>query len=252
MLDPFYPKQINFLIKKVFINKNLIVAISKKLKIICKKHKVKNIWHRCNPVDENKFYIDYKNKYKLRYRLTNFSKQDIVLSYVASICKRKNHVFILEVLKFLPLQYKLVIAGPINYSEINYKFEILNKIKELKLEKRVFFKIKFIKNIDQYIKLSDVYVIPSLSEGFGTTVLEAQACGVPVVSNLLKNVTDDYIINGKGGYSITMNIEKFAKKIKLASRISKKILTINAKMIKSKYSTQTIDAEYYNKISQIL
>lgn len=252
MKNPFYPKQMDFLIKKVFFkDKNLVVAISKELEILSLKNKIRSIWQRPNPFDEKKFYIDYKNKYKLRKLYSKFSKTDVVLCYVASLIDTKNHIFLLKVLKLLPTNFKLIISGPENINNLNMYSKISKEIKNLSLSSRIQFEKKFIDNIDEYMKLSDVYLIPSNKEGFGTSILEAQACGIPVVSFLLKNVNDNEIIEGEGGYFSSASEKMFAKKIKLSLKISKKTLIKNSKFISSRASAKVIDKLYFKKISQL-
>ena len=250
--NPFYPSQIDFLIKKIFIKKNLIVAISKKIAIICKNKKIKNVWQRPNPVNEKKFFPDQKNKYKFRKSLTKFTKKDIVLSSLGSLVSRKNHIFLLDVLKILPKKFKLIIVGPINKKEVNYFKDLKKKVLELGLKSRVQIKKKFISNIDEYIKLSDVYLFPSKSEGLGTSILEAQACGIPIVSNLLKNITDCEIKDGYGGYCASLDPKNFKRKIELSLKIPKKKLIKNSEMILKRASSEVIDKEYYYYISNIL
>ena len=90
----------------------------KKLQELCKTHKVKNIWMRPNPINENKFYIVNKiEKLKLRNKLTNFSNDDIVMTHIATFIKQKNHIFLLDVLKKLPEKYKLYLGGTVENNE---------------------------------------------------------------------------------------------------------------------------------------
>ena len=156
---------------------------------------VKNIWMRPNPINENKFfYIDKLEKHKLRNKLTNFSKKDIILTHIASFMKQKNHIFLLEVLKKLPEEYKLYLGGPVQNDEHKKNFELVkNKITKLNLTDRVVITKGFTTKIDKYIKLSDVFLFPAWNEALGTPILEAQACGVPVVVNLIKGSTDLWV-----------------------------------------------------------
>ena len=82
---------------------------------------------------------------------------------------------------------------------------------------------KFFENMDEYIKLSDIFLFPTWNEALGTPVLEAQACGVPVVANLMKGSTDYWIKNNVGGFAIEkFNDEIWAEKIKLALKFQTK------------------------------
>ena len=54
-------------------------------------------------------------------------------------------------------------------------------IKELKIEKKVLI-LGFKNNPFKYIAKSDVFILPSLYEGFPNTLIEAMACGTPVIA----------------------------------------------------------------------
>ena len=253
MATPYYPVQFKKIFRKIFQTKNtMMIPISKKLEELCKINDVKNYWLRPNPIEEDKFFfVDKDKKYKLRSSLTNFSKEDIVLTHIASFMKQKNHIFTLEILKRLPDNYKLCLGGPVVNSEYEQNFKLVeNKIKELSLNKRVFLNRGFIENIDEYIKLSDVFLFPTWNEALGTPILEAQACGVPVVANLMLGSSDYWIKEGEGGYLVkTFDAKIWAEKIKLALNIRDKILIENSLKILGKASTKIIDQEYLRRLN---
>ena len=56
--------------------------------------------------------------------------------------------------------------------------EIRNKVKELKMEKEVFF-VGTKSNVNQYMWAMDIFIFPSLFEGLGLGLIEAQATGLP-------------------------------------------------------------------------
>ena len=256
MNTPYYPIQFERFFKKIFQRNNtMMIAISKKLRDLCENHKVKNIWMRPNPVNEKKFYtIDKSEKIKLRHKLTAFTNDDVVLMHIASFIKRKNHIFLLDVLKSLPRNYKLCLGGPVDSDEHEDNFEkVHDKINKLNLKERVYLKKGFCKNIDEFIKLSDIFLFPTWNEGLGTPILEAQACGVPVVANLMHGSTDYWIKDGIGGFLVEKFNEKiWAEKIISALSISDKILKENSLNILKIASENNIDLQYYKKMQSLL
>jgi glycosyltransferase involved in cell wall biosynthesis len=100
--------------------------------------------------------------------------------------------------------------------------------------------------------LSDVFLFPTWNEALGTPVLEAQACGVPVVANLMKGVNDDLINDGVGGYLVEkFNSDIWAEKIVLATQIKNETLRENSLKITKIASTENIDLEYFKIIKSI-
>lgn len=65
-----------------------------------------------------------------------------------------------------------------------------------------------------YIKASKVLVLPSVREGFGLIVAEANACDIPVITTDHKNnAARELIIEGKNGYLSQVNASHLAKQI---------------------------------------
>lgn len=65
-----------------------------------------------------------------------------------------------------------------------------------------------------YMKSSKVFVLPSIREGFGIVVLEANACELPVVIVKHKmNAACDLINNGENGFISELSDEDLAEKI---------------------------------------
>ncbi len=105
----------------------------------------------------------------------NLADDDVILCMVGRLTYKKNHAFMLEVLKMLPNKYKLCICG-----DGELLTELTNKVHAAGLQDRVCF-TGFVQNVGEIIKMCDLMVIPSKWEGFGLISIEAFACGVPVI-----------------------------------------------------------------------
>ena len=69
-------------------------------------------------------------------------------------------------------------------------------------------------NLYGLMKSSKLLALPSLREGFGLVVVEANAAGIPVVTTRHKdNAAQDLIEDGVNGFLADPNIEAFAEKI---------------------------------------
>ena len=89
-------------------------------------------------------------------------------------------------------------------------------VKTLKLTKNVLFP-GFLENHDEVyalMKSSKVFVLPSTREGFGIVVIEANACGIPVITtNHKDNAAKDLIEEGKNGSACGLDEKEMAGRI---------------------------------------
>ena len=91
--------------------------------------------------------------------------------------------------------------------------------KQLNLQKNILFKgfVKENKEVIALIKSSKVFVLPSTREGFGISVIEANACGIPVITISHKdNASKDLITQDKNGYVCKLNEKDIAEAISQA------------------------------------
>ena len=99
--------------------------------------------------------------------------------------------------------------------------------------------------------MSDVFLFPSISEGLGTPALESQACGTPVIANLIYGVTDKIIISDHGGYAIKLEIDPWIKHIHKALFIPPQVLKTNSMKILSESGSKNVDKKYFEKIEEL-
>lgn len=120
---------------------------------------------------------DFKNKKTKNKKSIGFADSDIVLINVAYDTPNKNLKFLYRMLSSLPANYKLVRVGKNTEENIEYSKKI-----------NVYSRIKFIENLDdyqlrKYYHNSDIFVYPSIFEGFGYGNVEAMASGLPVITS---------------------------------------------------------------------
>lgn len=93
---------------------------------------------------------------------------------------------VIKSLEYLPTNVKFLIlgAGPDEDA-------LKSLVKKLKLERRVFFLGQIgHEDLPKYLKISDIFIRPSLSEGLGNSFLEAMAAGLPVIATPVGGIVD--------------------------------------------------------------
>lgn len=114
-----------------------------------------------------------------KFGLPNASDQKYLL-YVGSEFPRKNLAALLSALSALPPNVRLLKVGDSGGKRFRRRTEQLTR--RLGLEERVFFFERVPEtDLPLFYSAADVYICASYLEGFGHPVLEAMACGTPVV-----------------------------------------------------------------------
>ncbi|WP_374723709.1 glycosyltransferase family 4 protein [Calidifontibacillus erzurumensis] len=125
----------------------------------------------------------------------------LVLS-VGELNKNKNHETVIKAIAKL--------NNPNIFYVICGKGSLESYLKKLIFEQKVNNQVKFLgyrKDIIEICKASDVFVFPSFREGLSVALMEAMACGLPVVCSDIRG-NRDLIVNGKGGFLVNPGIEE--------------------------------------------
>jgi glycosyltransferase involved in cell wall biosynthesis len=234
------------------------ICISKRLESMCRRNGItQSIWTRPNPVDVQRFHLERHRKSEHRRKNTIFNDQDIVLLNISNFIPRKNQILIIEALRLLPERFKLVLGGPIveagphQTRDAQFLEFIKAKIEEYGLPQRVQLTPRFISNIEEYMKMADVYVFPTKAEGLGTPMLESICCGTPVVATRIEGITDQWIKDGVNGYLSELDAADLAQRIQQAVKIPLSQLDRAAQALQSVVDTNAIDAVYYRLLDSL-
>lgn len=130
-------------------------------------------------VDTERFFFD-KEVYKSRR--TEIKSGKIKLLVVGRIEEAKGIRYLIQAIEILKIEYPsicLSIVGPLDRGGR----EILDSIKTKELENNIsYMGISPSEELPSVINNHDILVSPSLHETFGLTIIEAMACGKPVVA----------------------------------------------------------------------
>jgi glycosyltransferase involved in cell wall biosynthesis len=100
----------------------------------------------------------------------------------------------------------------------------------------------------EYLNISDVLLLPSYREGFGSIVINAAAMGIPTIAYDCYGLTDS--VSYKNGYLVKEgDIKNFTEKMfKISQDLkeNKKNVTYNCQKWASKFSSDLYDKEFTN------
>ena len=220
-------------IKNVLKKADGVFAVSNALKHEIIKTGVEGISDKTkiswNSVDLNKFMPKTDYSFKEKYNI----KDKPVVLFIGNLIKRKNVDSLLEAKKISNSDYYLVIVGdgPL------FK-KLKKKVDEDNIHDVIFTGSRG--DVEKIIPCCDVLILPSFSESFGLVLIEALACGKPVIGSDVGGITE--IITGDVGLLINPN-----KISSIANAIDK---IINDEDLRLKLSTNARDrAEYFSKVT---
>lgn len=180
---------------------------------------IKNAINIDSFIFNNKIRDEYKEKLGIK-------ENELVIGHIGRLVSTKNHSFLLKVFAEINKERDSVLLiigqGPLEK-------EIRNQVDEFGLKQRVIF-LGQKKDINNYYQIIDAFILPSLYEGFGMTLLEAQASNLPCVASteVPKEVK---LINDFEFIPLDSDIKKWSKTVlkllKKNERKSNKELLVN-------------------------
>ncbi len=182
-----------------------------------------------NAIDSEKFRYSEKRRLEMRKKLK--VENDFVIIFVGRLDPQKNPLFLLEIfaeIKKVVGNAKLLIVG-----DGILKDSIRNKIEALGIGESVMM-LGTRSDIDDLLQAADIFLLPSIFEGLGIVLIEAQASGIKAYTSK-KVVPDEAKITDLLEFvSLDNSAEEWAKVI------------INNKMINHRDTKDEICAAGYD------
>lgn len=228
----------NYFLRKTQYNVDLYIAVSTatKNKLIknanINPNKIEILY---NFVDLEKFnpsQIKKVDRIKNRKKI-GLTEMDFVIGFAGRLNKIKGCDILIKSVPHINIKnFKLMVAGD------GVERNRLEKLAySLNIENNLIF-LGYVKDVVQFYSLIDCLVVPSRSESFGLSVVEAQALGVPVIASNIKGLNEVVLDKKTGLLFESGNENDLAEKIELiySDEILRMELTKNGLDNVKKYS----------------
>lgn len=144
-----------------------------------------------NAINVSKYNFNKKLREKVRLEL-GVENSELLLGCVARFTKQKNHSFLIDVffsIKQYNINSKLFLIGDGEMYE-----QIKNKVVLKGLSDSIVF-LGLRNDIAELLQAFDVFLLPSIYEGFSVAMIEAQAAGLPVITSENVSIETDLTNN---------------------------------------------------------
>lgn len=217
------------------------INVNSKDKDLFPKEKIKIIYNYIN--------FNFENNSNELYKKDDF--EELVLGNVGRIDKQKYQeflVYVSENLKSRGIKHKIIIAGT---GKLEKKLKQL--IDEKKLNEQFLFS-GFLKDVSKLYNVIDIFVLPSIWEGFGYVIAEASAHKKPTIAFDISSMPE-LIKDGNTGFLVPLNdLTLFCDKIEYFYKNRNQVETFGENAYTysiNKFSKEVITNEFLKYIKSI-
>ena len=214
-----YPSISKKLMFPILENADNVIALTMNMKKeLSQKFNINNIRVISNGINLNHSKLD---------KVKSISNDEKIILSVARLRPEKGVEYLIKAIKIVLQKHaeiKLIIVG--DGPEKEYLSRLVN---EEGLKRNVHFTGDIPnEKVYEYYAMATIFVLPSLSEGFGLVLLEAMATGTPIIatnvcglSEIIENGKNGFLVNPKNPNELAKGIIYLLENPKLRKKISK-------------------------------
>lgn len=204
-----------------------------------------------NGVSFGAFQRDIDNEVDTLRQELRKNPEDIYLITTSRLVKKNAVQDIVTALAYLPHNVQLLIVGD------GEQRGMLEKVAEsVGVAKRVmFFGEMSHESVLPYLKVSDIFIRPSLSEGFGNSFVEAMAAGLPVIATPVGGIVDFLEDRKTGLFCEVRSPESIAKQVRLLledTQLKRSIVDNARVMVKERYDWDLIASRMQKEVFEVV
>lgn len=212
-----------------------------------------------NGVDTRGFFpAAPEESFKIR-KMLGLNANDVILLYVGVIDTRKGIDILIPAFAAAANcdpRARLILVGPRNRADRDGEF--YNRMKgscsDMGLRDRVIFH-DYTSNPAAFYRMADIFVLPSRQEGMPNAVIEAMACGLPIIGTRISG-TEDLVADGVNGRLVQPGdigqlgraMQELIESRELRSQMGRKSLDI----IRAEYNITTVARSYRDMYLELI
>lgn len=143
-------------------------------------------------VNTSIFKPNPEHKFNFKKSL-GLNENDIIILFLGRINRDKGILDLRDAFIQLNSKYLNTYLIVVGFDEENLMNGVISKV----TKEKIFF-FGPVSNTYDYYQISDIFCLPSYREGFGTSIIEASSCGIPIVCSDIYGLRDTVVDNYTG------------------------------------------------------
>jgi glycosyltransferase involved in cell wall biosynthesis len=173
----------------------------------------------------------------------------VIAIYTGRLVSYKGLSLLLKVWKEICCNHKnvlLLLAGTGGLDIHNCEAELREYVRSNRLEEHIRF-LGPVENVPEYLQASDLFVFPTENDAFPSSVIEAMACALPVVTTpvgaiktLIEHERNGLLVEPGDAQQLYKALDTLVSEKELASRLGQAA----RQTVQEQYSTENVTSSY--------